>query len=354
MNYYTKQSLLSSIHKSTKLIDLSSDHASTIISEYGGRLLGLFPKKNCYNLLWTTSNIQETIETNNWAIGGERYWISPEREYFYKNPESWDGWFCPSTLDPANYEILFSSDTSCTVSSAISVVNQIKKEHYQGEITRQFKLIEDPIQSGAEFCGIEIIDDCVLFKPNLKLNGWSLTCVISGGTNNPGTVLIPTKPNPKPLSYFRLIPDDRMIIGENHVSFKIDVNDIYKLAIRPEDVNFTRKAKIGYFLKIPDSNEYSFLVKISDDTPKSQEECFDISRDHPESEIGIIQSYNSESSALSHLSFGEIELQLKLFETIDNTSHGKAVHKLIGYVGSKEDILDIVEKCLGISNPNIF
>ena len=40
------------------------------------------------------------------AIGGDRYWISPEREYFYKNPETWTDWFCPSELDPANYEIL--------------------------------------------------------------------------------------------------------------------------------------------------------------------------------------------------------------------------------------------------------
>ena len=43
-----------------------------------------------------------------------------------------------------------------------------------------------------------------------------------------------------------------------------------------------------------------------------------------------------------------------MFETFDNTSHGKAKHQLFGYIGSKEEILDVVEKYLGIINPEIF
>jgi len=151
-----------------------------------------------------------------------------------------------------------------------------------------------------------------------------------------------------------MIPEDRLKIGENYVAFKIDVSDIYKLAIRPEDINFDRTAKIGYMLKIPDFDEYCFIVKLSDDIPKSQKECFDISRDHPDSEIGVIQSYNSESPDKSMLNFGEIELQLNPFKTIDNASHGKAKHQLFGYIGTKEEMLIIVEKYLGIDNPFLF
>jgi len=106
--------------------------------------------------------------------------------------------------------------------------------------------------------------------------------------------------------------------------------------------------------KIPDSEEYGFLVKLSDDVPKSQDECFDVSRDHPEEEIGVIQSYNSESLNKPLLKFGEIEIQLNQFVTIDNTSHGKAKHEILGYIGSKEEILDVIEKYLGIMNPDLF
>jgi len=201
---------------------------------------------------------------------------------------------------------------------------------------------------------IEFLDDCVLRRANLKVNGWSLACIISGGPTNPGTVLVPTKPDPKPLSYFRNIPATCLKIREHYVAYKIDVEDIYKLAIRPEDLNYERKAKIGYVLKIPDSEDYGFLVKLSDDIPQSQSECFDVARDHPDSEIGVIQSYNSESPEKPLLNYGEIELQLTPFKTIDNASHSKAKHQMFGYIGNKDEIFRVIEKYLGINNPFLF
>ena len=354
MNYFTKEALLSAVGDSTTLLELNSGESSVVISEYGGRPLGIFPKEGCFSLLWINQKIKEMITTRNRSIGGDRYWISPERDYFYKDPENWKDWFCPEGLDPANYELLGDDETSCTLSSGVFVTNMRTKQGIQGEVTRQFKLIKEPYSTGLSYCGLEILDDCVLYRPNLKMNGWTLANIISGGPENPGTVLVPTKANPKPLSYFRIIPEDRLTIEENYVAYKIDVDDIYKLAIRPEDINFTRPAKIGYILKMPESDDYGFLIKLSDDIPKTQDECFDVARDHPDSEIGMIQSYNSESPNKPILRYGEIELQLNMFQTIDNTSHGKAKHQLFGYVASKDEILDVIEKYLGISNPILF
>jgi len=355
MNFFTKNELISIKDDIGNIVELKfNEESSVIVSEYGGRLLGLYPKNDVFSLLWINPEIKNVIKSRQRDIGGDRYWISPEREFFYEKPQTWEGWFCPHGLDPAYYEFLAESSKSCTLSSPITVESQIKKEIYNGEMTRQMSLIKDPISTGLSYCGIEFVDDCIFFQPGLRINGWSLACVISGGSSNPGTALIPTKSDPRPLSYFRTIPQDRVRVGNNYVAFKIDVDDVYKLAIRPEDIDFSRKAKIGYVLKIPDSEEYGFLVKLSDDIPKSQKECFDVSRDHPEEEIGVIQSYNSESLNKPLLKFGEIEIQLNKFETIDNTSHGKAKHQILGYIGSKVEILDVIEKFLGISNPKLF
>ena len=354
MNYFTKDDLISTISDYSRLVELDSRESSVIISEYGGRPLGLFPKNDCYNLLWVNPNIKEAIKERSHVIGGDRYWISPERDFFYKKPETFEDWECPQALDPANYEILASSESSCTVSSGTLIYNRRTKQGYQGEITRQFKLVDEPYPTGVSYCGIETLDDCIFYRPNLEINGWSIATVISGGSISPGTVLIPTKANPKPLSYFRMIPENRVKTGPNYVAFKIDVDDIYKLAIRPEDIDFERPAKIGYILKIPDGEEYGFLVKLSNDIPKNQSECFDISKDHPESEIGVIQSYNSESPGKPILNFGEIELQLNSFITIDNASHGKSKHQLFAYIGTEEEILTVVKKYLGIEGPLLF
>ena len=109
MNYYTKEALKSSIENKTELVELKSGEATAIVSEYGGRLLALFPRSECYNLLWINSDPKSVITSRERAIGGDRYWISPERDFFYKDPENWAGWECPKSLDPANYEILASS-----------------------------------------------------------------------------------------------------------------------------------------------------------------------------------------------------------------------------------------------------
>jgi len=354
MNFFTKDKLTSTIGDSVRLVELKSGKGTVIISEHGGRLLGIFPKDDCYNLFWVNPNIKEAIKSRSHEIGGDRYWVSPERDFFYKKPETFEAWTCPPALDPANYEILASSESSCTVSTGLLLLNQRTKQGYQGEITRQFKLVDEPYPTGVSYCGIETLDDCIFYRPNLKINGWSLATVISGGLSSPGTVLIPTKANPKPLSFFRMIPENRVKTGPNYVAFKIDVDDIYKLAVRPEDLDFERPAKIGYVLKIPDFEEYSFIVKLSNDIPKTQDECFDVSRDHPDTEIGVIQSYNSESPDNPILNFGEIELQLNQFNTIDNASHGKSNHQIFGYIGTKNEILNVVEKYLGIENPILF
>ncbi len=354
MNYFRLKDLKSEISTVTNLVEFYHDEGSIIISEYGGRVLGLFPLISEYNLLWINPSIKAAIHSKDFLIGGERYWISPERTFFYKDPENFKEWFCPSGIDPANYMITKRSQNECCLESKITLINQFNKESYNGKITRKLRLIMEPVNTGINYIGIEIIDDCIVDAKNIGMNGWSIAQCITGGKTSPGTVLIPTKTNSKPLSYFRKVPDNRRVIGDNYIAFKIDAADIYKIAIRPEDIDFNRPAKIGYILKIPNSDKYGLLIKFSDDIPKNQDQCFDIPREKPDSKRGVIQSYNDDSFSPNVVSFGEIELQLKSFTPWKNGSRSKAKHELFGYVGDKEEIFDVIEIYLGISNPVIY
>ncbi len=83
MNYFTKESLLANKSDIGNVVELNfNSESSAIISEYGGRLLGLFPKNDNYSLLWINPNIKKKVQSRQWDIGGDRYWISPEREFF--------------------------------------------------------------------------------------------------------------------------------------------------------------------------------------------------------------------------------------------------------------------------------
>ncbi|MFW9951977.1 MAG: DUF6786 family protein, partial [Candidatus Thorarchaeota archaeon] len=144
MKFFQKDRLVSFENQIGPLVELSfNTESSFIVSEYGGRVLGLFPRDTQPSLLWINPRITELVKSRERAIGGDRYWISPEREFFYENPQNWEGWFCPPGLDPAMYEILDSNSTSCTLSSPITLRSQISKELYSGEITRQITLIKE-------------------------------------------------------------------------------------------------------------------------------------------------------------------------------------------------------------------
>ncbi|MBY9007246.1 MAG: hypothetical protein KGD63_10865 [Candidatus Lokiarchaeota archaeon] len=357
IKYYTKEILLSSIKDVTESSELIQNNGSSvIISEYGGRPLGIFPKKDCYSLLWICPNIRNKITKRDREIGGDRYWLSPERAFFFRKPKKWKKWICQEGLDPANYKIIEKNTTSCKVNSPILVENYVSNEIFRGNITRTIKLIDDPISGGIHYIGIEINEECILDKPHLKINSWNVANVISGGRYNPGTVIIPTKNGTKPISYIKDIPQEWLNVENKYTTFKIDSTKVYKLGISPENLDFSKKVKIGYFIKIPNTDNYGFLVKISDDLPKSKKECFDVPRNpkYKNNEIGIVQAYNSKSKRKSKLLYGEIELQLNPSKTIENKSHLKAKHQLLAYIGKKEEILKVLEKFLGINNFKSF
>ncbi len=63
MNYFTKESLLSNKNDIGNVVELNfNNESSAIISEYGGRLLGLFPKNDNYSLLWINPAIKKKFK----------------------------------------------------------------------------------------------------------------------------------------------------------------------------------------------------------------------------------------------------------------------------------------------------
>ena len=83
MNYTTKNDLLSYKDDIGNIVELkNNEESSAIVSEYGGRLLGLFPKNENFSLLWINPEIKNVIKSRQRDLGGDRYWINPERAFF--------------------------------------------------------------------------------------------------------------------------------------------------------------------------------------------------------------------------------------------------------------------------------
>ena len=80
MNYFTKNTLLSFKEDIGNPIELNfNDESSAVVSEYGGRLLGLYPKNDCYSLLWINPEIKEVVKTRRRDISANIRYYSHQK-----------------------------------------------------------------------------------------------------------------------------------------------------------------------------------------------------------------------------------------------------------------------------------
>ncbi len=324
-----------------------SKTGALVFSLYGARLLGLFPEKNGENLLWIYNRLEDSMKTGQWMVGGERLWISPERAFYYENPRDFEGFHVPASIDPGDYAA--AGDLSFI--NEFPALNYLTNETYDGSVAqRSFRQIEDPYNTGFAYAGVGIEDSVALTSTDVTMCAWSLAQIYTCGPEKPGTALFPIKPSASVLSYFNPIPADRASVHDGYARFVIDANEVYKLAIRPEDIRFDNPVKAVYLRPSMNGDTWTCLIKRSNDLPESQAQCVDVPRDNPEGEMGAIQSYNNGPGFTGgdDVPFGEIELQFSKGHNEDGKTVSRASHELLGYVGTRTEMIALARQALDI------
>ena len=314
-----------------------------IISERGGRVIGLF-MEGSPNLLWTSPSLEEAYRRYDWNLGGLRVWISPERNFYYKDPERFEGWFCPPGIDPGNYKIVEEAHSSIRVESPIEAYDYLLKKRLRGWISRRIEL--DQLDNLARL----YVHENLLLEYEGDAALWALAQV-NPGSRAPGTVIVPVKEGAKPIHYFGPIPEDRLSIEIDHISFKIDGLRVAKLGIRPEDLRREGEAIIGYLSELM-NGLWCFLALRTLDAPRSQEECLDVAKADPSGPRGAIQSYNSGPEFGA--GFGEIELQFPPARRISNKLISTIRYDLLALTGPRDEVIDKAEKILEVKEVKLF
>ncbi len=350
---FSLEELLNIAGKHTEVVVKETEGGKAVFMEYGARLIGLYPNSGSSNLLWVYDQLDLSMKANQWMTGGERVWVSPERNFYYENPRDFEGFHIPAGIDPGN----FSHKGDLTYKNVYSLLNCRANETYdECETTRRFELVDDPYSTNLPFVGVKI-EDMVSIPAAIDMAAWSLAQIYTCGPDAPGTVFYPVQSDASILGYFKPIPEDRADVKNGYARFKIDADAIYKLGIRPEDMRFDNPCKSVYVSPSPEGDSWFCVIKRSNDMPKSQEECVDVPRSNPKGPMGAIQSYNNGPgfSVGEEISFGEIELQLTKGITKDGITTSRATHELFGYRGNTEQILYLAQTALGLGKmPELF
>jgi hypothetical protein len=291
------------IERFEKTVELASPPVSVLVLPRGARVLGV--DLGCGNLLWVNPQVTDILRKGGWNIGGIRTWISPERAFFYDDPQTFKGWRCPSGIDPAKFRIVSRNASKIQLQSTISAKEMISGETLNGEIIKKVELKEVNRKEKSLSATIMIHDTLTVRDFASPLALWILLQVPPGDDGR-GAVTIPVIQNSKPIHYFDRIPSSHLRVFKDHVEFIIDGKKELKLGIRPEDLPNPKKASLSYRLRRVGVDA---LITMSSQTGANrQDECVDLARSDPNGSKAVVQTYNSDLKS-SGLSFGELEIQ---------------------------------------------
>lgn len=344
-----REKLLNSLERVTRLVEISSEVGSAIVTEYGGRLLGIF-LSGMPNTFWTSSDPAETIEKGDSNIGGNRLWISPERNFFYRNPSSFGDWFCPSSLDPGTWSIMEKDRMGLSLNNSFELQDVLNGSVTSVTLSRRISLASaGELRKGLEYMRFRVKEGMAA-RGELRngINLWSLTEIYPGAAGV-GSVLVPVRSKAQPVHYFSPVPRDRLRVSRDHIAFKIDGQEVYKLGIRPEDLPCPGYSSVLYYFE-PESGQACLVSKSTSMAPIDQSECLDVARADPSGPRGSVQAYNSGPD----LSLGEIELHFKPAVKVGNLIVSCADYEMTVFAGSREKVLRALTKTSSIAKPALF
>lgn len=343
------EGLLNNLEGITRAFELRSDAFSVIVSEYGGRVLGIFFGEEP-NALWVSKDPAETIRSREWNLGGNRVWVSPERNFYYKNPRTFEGWFCPDSLDPGNWSMVESSKISVVLNNELELEDVLNGKRSGVSLSRHIMLIENDKQRG----GLEHVSlrlkDALLVKDLMFgcINLWSLTQV-KPSVAGAGTVIIPTRPNAEPIHYFGPIPRSRLKVARDHLAFRVDGLEVHKLGVRPEDMRCHGCSSVHYYFELKKGRAY--LISMSTAmAPTDQKECLDVAKANPSGPMGCVQSYNSGPDQ----SFGEIELHFRPSIRVGGSMVSYSDYKMEVVFGGRVAVRRVLAKVSDVKKPFLF
>jgi hypothetical protein len=207
------QSLMNRHHGEYAVLQRMDVGTSLLVLPRSGRLLGLVSNQvDAVLPFWTPA---EAAPPENWNVGGDRTWISPELEYFV---DSNDQYTVPRCLDPGNWSLEASTTEEIRLGMNGVILHRTTSLPIQLQIRKSFTHSPNPLLQNSSTAS--------LAEPSVSYIGCETTTKLSleplGNTNSlsaaegkgycslwsimqlpsDGTALIPTQGGAQPLTMF--------------------------------------------------------------------------------------------------------------------------------------------------------
>ena len=195
-----------------------------------GRILG-------YSLgdteaLWSPKSVD-----TDWNLGGERLWLGPESDWFWKRTDKvdFDHYQIPGPLDPDGWTTEESGPHHCDVGIELSLRCPHADKRIDLRIRRQFAPLPDAsFADGATGLGLRIRTQMEILggTRGQPVDLWSLLQVPFGGQ-----MWIPARGAAPYRDYFDPCPADDIRREKGTYRLRIGGGSLFKIGLRPRDVH---------------------------------------------------------------------------------------------------------------------
>ncbi len=244
------------------------DNLKLVISERGGRILGPFLEDTGEGIFWIngafgdSDNFKQFISKNEWNLGGERFWLAPEVQFYIKDRyHFWDTYKLPESIDPGKHILDDSNTSSVSLSQNITVeAYNLVSGKKEVKVERLIRSTENPLKSlngsdsimkGVSYAGYEhTVRLSEVVHNDVMCENWILIQLNPGGK-----IYIPCSPEVEEVNYFEPVEPGYRDILKNHVRLKITGDKRYKVGYKSAHVF----GRLGYLNSLSDGRNYLLI-----------------------------------------------------------------------------------------------
>jgi hypothetical protein len=317
-----------------------------LVTQYGSRVLGLFPPgDDPENLYWTPEAMNSAAAFRSdlqasraWNIGGERFWIAPEIQYIFtdralgtasqKVPEAMDPGFYTMRADETG--VTFSQEIALKAYNIAEGEAYLRCEHSVRPAANPFRLLEagEAMLQGVAYAGMTHTFSLAQSEPTPHVaECWNLIQLPPGGQ-----MVIPASELLETADYFGSPTDESRTVAGGAVRQTITGMRQYKVGYKSACVT----SRLAYLRPLTEGVS-SLLVRQFPNNPSAEY------TEEPPAQAGV---YNDGGQ---YGRFGELETSGQAIGGITGRTHSEDQFVLWAFVGPDDRLRAIGKHLLGVT-----
>jgi hypothetical protein len=244
-----------------------------------------------HEALWSPAEVAAS-----WNLGGERLWLGPEADWFWKKTDAVDfgNYQVPPGFDPDEWKVTEKADGRCASERTLTLRCPHSGHFLDLLIRRRFDLLPgSSLQKSAGGIALQTTTALEVLQgtPGQRVDLWSILQLPFGGN-----LVLPVLGTPSPRDYFDPCPSSEMKQISGGFSLRIGGSSVFKIGLGPEQV-------VGRMAYVRPVKEGTLVLERSFPVHRALHYC-DAPLDALETQGDAVQFFNDGGS---YGCFGEME-----------------------------------------------